>query len=215
MVLVRHMNILINDKLVPVIIIRKKIKNIYMRFDENLNLVVSTNKYTSEREILNILAKNQNSLERMYLRSSKHLEKSQEFWFLGKEYQVIYDENVKNVAYNDNEIICKNSKMLDLYIKNEAQRIFSTEVLNYKKIIKTPDFTLKIRKMKTRWGVCNYKAKTITLNLELIKYPIECLRYVIVHEMCHFYHHNHSKEFWTLVGEYYPNYKIVRKELRS
>ena len=74
---------------------------------------------------------------------------------------------------------------------------------------------LKIRKMKTRWGVCNYKNMTITLNSELIKYKKELIRYVIVHEMCHFYHHDHSKKFWDMVSIYYPNYKEARRELRG
>ena len=56
---------------------------------------------------------------------------------------------------------------------------------------------------------------TITLNSELIKYPKYLLRYVIIHEMCHFYHHDHGKEFWQMVSIYYPNYKEARKELRS
>ncbi len=73
----------------------------------------------------------------------------------------------------------------------------------------------QIRKMKTRWGVCNYKSMTITLNSELIKYQRENLRYVITHEMCHFYHHNHGPLFWDMVSKYYPDYKVARKELRS
>ena len=74
---------------------------------------------------------------------------------------------------------------------------------------------LKIRKMTSRWGVCNIKNHNVTLNLELSKYNIECLNYVIVHELSHFIHPNHSKDFWFLVGKYYPNYKEIRKYLRN
>ena len=73
------------------------------------------------------------------------------------------------------------------------------EVNKMKNIIATPKFTLKFRKMKTRWGVCNYKLCTITLNTELIRYSRDEIRYVIVHEMCHFYHHDHSKKFWNII----------------
>ena len=69
--------------------------------------------------------------------------------------------------------------------------------------------------MSTRWGVCNKKNKTITLNLELIKKDIKYLDYVIVHELCHFIHFDHSKEFWNLVSKYCPNYKQLRKEMRD
>ena len=61
----------------------------------------------------------------------------------------------------------------------------------------------------------NKKNKTITLNLELIKKDIKYLDYVIVHELCHFIHFDHSKEFWNLVSKYCPNYKQLRKEMRD
>ena len=69
--------------------------------------------------------------------------------------------------------------------------------------------------MKTRWGVCNTKNHNVTLNLELCRYNIECLDYVIVHEVSHFIEANHSKKFWAVVEKYYPNYKTVRKSLRA
>ena len=80
---------------------------------------------------------------------------------------------------------------------------------------KIPKPNLKIRTMKTRWGVCNRKSKTITLNTRLLEYDISCLDYVIVHELSHFIHPNHSSEFWNLVGKYYPKYKECRKMLKE
>ena len=74
---------------------------------------------------------------------------------------------------------------------------------------------LKIRTMKTRWGVCNRKIKSVTLNFNLIKYDYDCLDYVIVHELSHFVHFDHSKEFWNTVSKYYPNYKIIQKKLKN
>ena len=69
--------------------------------------------------------------------------------------------------------------------------------------------------MSTRWGVCNKKTKTITLNSELVKYNIDKLDYVIIHELSHFIYFNHSKSFWNQVGKYCPNYKQIRKDLKS
>ena len=74
---------------------------------------------------------------------------------------------------------------------------------------------LKIRQMKTRWGVCNRKDNSVTLNLELIKKDKSCLNYVIVHELSHFVHFNHTKEFWCTVEKYCPDYKSVRQELEK
>ena len=88
--------------------------------------------------------------------------------------------------------------------------------LQYNKFTKRiPYPELKIRKMTSRWGVCNIKTKVITLNLEWIKRDTKYLDYVIVHELSHFIHPNHSKNFWLQVSKYYPNYKEIRKYLRN
>ena len=74
---------------------------------------------------------------------------------------------------------------------------------------------LKIRKMRTRWGVCNTKNHNVTLNYNLYKYDIECLDYVIIHELSHFIFPNHSKNFWQQVSKYCPNYKEIRRKLKD
>ena len=73
-----------------------------------------------------------------------------------------------------------------------------------------PEPSLRIRKMKTRWGVCNTKTHVITLNLELITKDINCLDYVIYHELSHLVEANHSKRFWLVVEENFKDYKKYR-----
>ena len=78
-----------------------------------------------------------------------------------------------------------------------------------------PEFTLKIRKMSSRWGVCNKRDNSVTLNSKLIKYSIHEIDYVIIHELSHFVHFDHSKEFWETVRMYMPDYKksvLILKE---
>ena len=117
----------------------------------------------------------------------------------------------------ENKIIIANEKMLDSFLESEILEAFSKH-LNYwfnqfEENIPIPN--LKIRKMKSRWGVCNTKNHNITLNYYLYRYDLECLDYVIVHELSHFLEGNHSKNFWRVVEKYYPNYKEIRKKLRS
>ena len=69
--------------------------------------------------------------------------------------------------------------------------------------------------MTSRYELCNIKNHNVTLNYQLSKYDSSCLDYVIVHELSHFIHPNHSREFWFLVGKYYPKYKECRKMLKE
>lgn len=69
--------------------------------------------------------------------------------------------------------------------------------------------TVKIKKLKKRWGSLS-KNKKLTLNLDLIKVPKECIEYVIIHELCHLVHHNHSPEFYRLLERSLPDW-VKRK----
>ena len=70
-----------------------------------------------------------------------------------------------------------------------------------------------VRKMKTRWGSCISAKNTIMLNLELAKKPIECLEYIIVHEMVHLLEPTHNNHFATLIEQFMPKWKFYRDEL--
>ena len=74
---------------------------------------------------------------------------------------------------------------------------------------------IKVRDMKSRWGTCNIKTAHITLNLRLAERPSECLRYVLIHELCHLHEAGHGEKFWRRMDEYYPDWKRVRKQLRE
>jgi predicted metal-dependent hydrolase len=73
---------------------------------------------------------------------------------------------------------------------------------------------LVIRTMKRRWGSCSNKG-IITLSTELIKLPDLYIEYVIIHELCHLRHHNHSARYYNLLSELFPDWKSTRKDLRK
>ena len=66
---------------------------------------------------------------------------------------------------------------------------------------------IRLKKMHTRWGSCNTRARRIWLSVYLPAYPIECTEYVIVHELCHLHHANHSRAFWQTVATAMPDYQ--------
>ena len=66
---------------------------------------------------------------------------------------------------------------------------------------------IRLKKMHTRWGSCNTRARRIWLSVYLPTYSIECTEYVIVHELCHLHHSNHSAAFWQTVATAMPDYR--------
>lgn len=74
---------------------------------------------------------------------------------------------------------------------------------------------LKVRQMKTRWGVCTPAKRQITLNLRLAEKPRAAVEYVVVHEYAHFIHPDHSPTFWAVVAKILPDYKARRALLKA
>ena len=72
-----------------------------------------------------------------------------------------------------------------------------------------------LRRMKTRWGTCNYRAKQIRLNTELVTKPSHLLEYVLVHEMVHLIVPNHGARFVGLMDEHYPAWREARAQLNQ
>lgn len=210
------MKVEIKDTIIEVIIIPKKIKNIYFRVKDDLKLYVTAHPFVKEKEILKLIEDNADSIYKMYQKMVKQQHYEQQFYYLGDKYDIIIDENSHEVHIDDNKIYASSLKELDKFFINEAWRIFSQRVKQIKvQFPNIPSFSLKIRKMKSRWGVCNRSNNTVTLNLDLLKKDISLLDYVIVHELCHFKHPNHSALFWQEVAKYYPNYKLARKLLKE
>ena len=72
-----------------------------------------------------------------------------------------------------------------------------------------------IKKMKTKWGSCNVSARRIWLNLELAKKPVQCLEYIVVHELVHLLERNHTERFSALMDRYLPDWRTRREVLNS
>lgn len=70
-----------------------------------------------------------------------------------------------------------------------------------------------VKRMKTRWGTCNHRARRIWLNFELIKRPHQCLEYVVVHELAHILVPDHSRAFWSVLDEHLPGWRRAKAEL--
>ena len=72
-----------------------------------------------------------------------------------------------------------------------------------------------LQRMRTKWGGCNHRARTIRLNTELAKKPKDLLEYVVVHEMLHLIEPRHSERFFALMARHYPSWMAARMELNE
>lgn len=98
--------------------------------------------------------------------------------------------------------------------KKYARKIFEARVSYFHQFTGGNYTSITIRDQKTRWGSCSGRG-TLSFNWRLILAPPEILDYVVVHELCHLTHMNHSREFWDLVGSVIPDYKVRRKWLKE
>ena len=207
----------------------KNIKNINIRINRNCEVSVSANRRTNPFDVDAIVVKKGDFILKSidkFSNANKHQIKSKNyidgeiFYILGKDVRLVvkkaesvrisHDEVylflfVKNV---DDEVAKK--RIVDKYLKNVATKTF-LEILEevYPRFIKfnIPYPQLKSRSMKSRWGSCLVDKKIITLNTKLIHFQRSCIEYVIIHELCHLKHPNHSKEFYNFVANFIPNWK--------
>lgn len=211
------MNIKINNKIYNVEIIYKNNKNMYLRIKDDLKIVVTAPLKISEKKIQKFVESNIDYISKVIIQKEEVLAKKQDkFQYLGKLYDICYINERKIFLGDEKALIGKNVNIDNWYKKNAIEvfeNYYNSCFQNFKEAKYKP--LLKIRKMKGKWGVCNITNKTITLNLELIKLNQKYLIYVIYHELCHLKHPNHSKDFWTLVEKYVPNYKQIKKEMKN
>jgi hypothetical protein len=145
-------------------------------------------------------------------------------YFKGKRYllKVIEQEAKPKVILKHNEIelylrpntsIEKRKPILDEWYRAELKKIVPKRLEKWEKKIGVQCHAFGIKKMRTKWGSCNTKAKRIWLNLELAKKPTECLEYIIVHELVHFLERRHNHRFIAFMDEFMPKWRFYKEEL--
>ena len=197
---------------IDVIIERKKIKNIYFRIKEDLKLYISCGYLCSDKYIEKLLNDNKNSIKKMYNNMLNKTNIKKNIYYLGTKMNYIHNDKIYIDGLN---IYGPSIEIINDYLEKNSINIFKDRlnslIIQFSNL---PNFRLRTRHMKTRWGVCNKSSMTVTLNTELIHKDVSLIDYVIIHELCHFKYMNHSKEFWNEVEKYYPYYKLARKRLK-
>lgn len=213
----KNLEMKIHGNTYPVVIEKKKNKNTYIRVNQNFEIYITTSYFATDRSIMKLLKENETAIFKMIEKKRKEQEREKKFYYLGQEYEIYMMPTNREVEIYDHTIMIPSLKKLQSFLKKNMKELFTEHYDYWHQQFEEPIHKpkLKFRKMKTRWGVCNRRDDSITLNTRLLEYDTKYLDYVIIHELSHLVHFDHSKEFWEVVAKYCPDYKLLRKEMRE
>lgn len=203
-------------------IINPKLKNIYLSFSENGELIIKSPK-VSNKEIERILIKKSNWIEearkKVKLKKGKYktIEDGTNIYLLGNNYSCNLIKFEKrhsklNIINNQIEIYYStynNEKFISLVdnmYKEKAKEIIPDIVKRYSQIMNLKPLDIKFRKTKRQWGSCSSN-NVLSFNTMVMKLPIDVIEYIVIHELAHIKHKNHQKSFWNLVEQFMSDYK--------
>ena len=221
-------NIIRSDK-VEYIVTKKKIKNFIIRIYPDLRIAISVPLHTTNKDIENFIQSKkewiETTLEKIKIaKENQNSLKENTIKILGKEIEKkIIESDLERIRLTDTSIYIY-SKNIDnakiekklLEWKLEKLKVILDEYLvKYAKLINRNINYYQIKKLSSAWGIYHKKENYISFNFDLIEKDIECIEYVVLHELCHIFFMNHQKDFWALVEKYMPDYKIRRKKLKN
>lgn len=212
---------------IPITIVKKRVKNINLRISRQGVVSVSAPQRCSQSAILQFLHQKETWIKTHVDMLKKQADKQAEplsfCWFLGQRYPLKIQEHHETIVkLEDNHIVC--------CVKPRAtEKTIQRVLLNWHRVrmeILLPDLISKweerigvrvyewtLKTMISRWGSCHPKQQRICLNLNLIQKPLECLEYVLVHEMVHILEASHNQRFHALMTRFMPEWRAYKRIL--
>lgn len=148
----------------------------------------------------------------------------EDFFYLGRIYQlkvIESSEEKTQLTHSHFELYVKDQnddkrkeQLIDKWYRSRAEEQFIEAMEKFIPIVQRPVNRITIRPMKTRWGSCNHTKGYINLNQELIKKPYEVIEYVVLHELAHLIHPNHSRAFYNYLSRYMPDWRERSAKLK-
>ena len=218
---------------IEVLVLRKSVKNLHLNVLPPIGKVrVTAPFYMKDDAIQTFLATRLSWIRKQQARfKSQERQTPREYvsgethYFLGNKYklEVIRDDvkpkveiaGKKKIVLTvrpDNSLSKREQVMLNWY-REELRTLLYKAIGKWEDIIGVKVNNWGIKRMKTRWGTCNNKLRTIWLNLELAKKPVSCVEYVVVHELVHLIEQKHNDKFIALMDNYLPKWRSERDEL--
>lgn len=205
----------------------KKIKSFNMRVEQNGTVRVSAPMGFPPEKADEFVRKNIDFIHKMREKAvSRPWNQRGIAYFLGKRYEYDVRKGKRDrVFFEEGKLVLETTHpgdelyekyILSVYEEEMCRRLFPDVVLRLMPLVEPYGVRMPIvtpRRMTTRWGSCTMAKGTIRLNTELIHYPMECIEQVALHELCHFVHGNHSKDFYALLTRLMPDWRERTKIL--
>lgn len=204
----------------------KKIKHIILKIKSFNTLSISAPFGVGISEIESVLYKREQWIHTKLLAFPQKVEErycnSGEIFYLGESYKVSFSPSHRaSITLNKGEIRVEARSegeieaVVQKWQRGEAKRVFEEVLGEWERELEVQISHLSIKKMASRWGSCNPKKGYINLNLSLIKMPKRLIEYVALHEMIHFFHYYHDKNFYAMMSQKMPDWKERELELRE
>lgn len=203
----------------------KKIKHTYLKIREG-KIIVSTNKKTNINDIEKLLLVKKEWIKKCLDYKNKLVLDDNKIVVFGEMYVIIKKYNLENnllikekdkiieIDLNICEKLKENFEIKDYIYEYVAKLYLKDIVSNVSNLTKIYPTKLIIKNLKSAWGMCKTNGN-ITINSKVFMFNIKVVEYVVIHELCHIKHHNHSKLFWNEVEKYEPEYKSIRKLMKN
>lgn len=195
--------------------LRKNMKRIILRMEKKNEISISSPRI-SKKHLLKFIDENKTWIFDQQTRLKDPLVQGSDFYYLGKTYVIKHHKQAS--TYLDDEHIyinpLKAKENTDSFYKKCAKSYLPQRVEFWQNKMGLQYNALGFRLAKKRWGSCNAK-RNISLNPYMMKLSYEMIDYIIVHELSHLVHLNHSKAFYQTVKTYLPHYKKIESEIKT
>lgn len=205
---------------------RKSVRNINLRISRTDGAVlVSAPHHASRKLVESFVSSRSDWIERAQKRAAVRTQAKDFFLvngetipFLGAELllsvkekrgksSIEHDQNQLNLFIRPDSTQEHREAVLESFYRAELTELLPELLELWQPKVGAKAKECKVRRMKSRWGSCNTRHARIWMSLDLIKYPRECIEYVLVHELTHLLEPSHNKRFHRLVGEVMPHWK--------
>jgi len=215
---------------------RKHVKNLNVRVNEKGEILVSARNELPLDEINSFIESKAEWIIRNLAEVERYNRaKPDSEIYIGKKCYYLGETCVVDIKQSYMDFVMKEKNVITVFSKqpNKSQKVklqylgwlkkksiavFNNSVVRMHSLVENENIpmpTVSIRNMKTRWGSCNPTSQNITLNLQLMKADIECIDHVVLHELIHFKHTNHGKDFYASIDKYMSNWKERRSRLNE